>query len=181
MIKLIVIVVLLLITALLLYAATRPDSFRVQRSIGIRAAPEKIFALLNDFHNWADWSPWEKLDPAMKKTWQGASSGVGAVHAWEGNSKVGQGRMEIMEASAPSRLLIKLDFFKPFEAHNMAEYTLEPRGDSTEVTWAMYGPNRYFSKIMGLFFSMDRMVGGQFEDGLARLKVLAERQAGGGA
>ena len=89
--------------------------------------------------------------------------------------------MEIMEASAPGRLLIKLDFFKPFEAHNMAEYTLEPRGDSTEVTWAMYGPNRYFSKIIGLFFSMDRMVGGQFEDGLARLKVLAERQAGGGA
>jgi hypothetical protein len=181
MIKLIVVLALLSIAALLLYAATRPDSFRVQRSIRIRAAPEEIFAILSDFRNWADWSPWEKLDPSMEKTWQGTSSGVGAVYAWAGNSKVGQGRMEIMEASAPNRLLIKLDFFKPFEAHNMTEYSLETTGDSTEVSWAMYGPNRFFSKIMGLFFSMDRMVGGQFEEGLARLQALAERQAGGGA
>lgn len=181
MIKLLVVVVLLSIAVILLYAGTRPDRFRVERSVRIRAAPEVIFAILGDFHNWADWSPWEQLDPAMKKTWQGAASGVGAVHEWEGNGKVGQGRMEIVEASAPNRLLIKLDFFKPFEAHNVAEYNLEASGDETDVTWAMYGPNRFVTKVMGLFFSMDKMVGGQFEDGLARLKALAERQGYAGA
>src|SRR6185436_2103943 len=147
MFKKIAISVVVLIAALLAYAATRPDTFRVERSASIKAPPEKIFPLINDFHKWDAWSPWEKMDPAMKRTHSGAASGKGAVYEWEGNDKVGKGRMEIAESSPPSKVAIKLDFLKPFEAHNTAEFTLEGKGDSTNVKWAMYGPSPYITKL----------------------------------
>ena len=175
MLKKIAIAVVALIAIVLAYAATRPDSFRVQRSTSIKAPPEKIFPLVNDLHNWSTWSPWEKLDPAMKRTHGGAASGKGAVYEWQGNGEVGAGRMEIIESSPPSKVVIQLDFMKPFESHNTAEYTLERKGDSTNVTWAMYGPSPYISKLMQVFFSMDSMVGKDFETGLANLKRIAEK------
>src|SRR6266568_3226730 len=158
MFKMIAIVVVALIAAIVVYAATRPDEFRVQRATSIKAPPEKIFALINDFHRWDSWSPWEKMDPAMKRSYSGAATGKGAVYAWQGNSKVGEGRMEIADTSPPSKIAIKLDFLKPIEGHNIAEFTLEPRGDSTNVTWAMYGPSPYIAKVMGIFVSMDKMI-----------------------
>ena len=170
----IAIAVVVLIAIVLVYAATKPDTFRVQRSTGIKAPPEKIFAVINDLHGWAAWSPYEKKDPAMKKTHSGAASGKGAVYAWDGNNQVGAGRMEIMESSPPTRISIKLDFLKPFEGHNTAEFTLAAEGDSTDVTWAMYGPSPYIAKLMGIFFSMDNMIGKDFEAGLANLKAVAE-------
>jgi len=178
MLKTIAIVVVVLVGALLAFAATKPDTFRVQRAASIKAPPDKIFPLINDLHSWGAWSPWEKLDPAMKRTHSGAASGKGAVYEWEGNGEVGAGRMEIVAASPPSAVRIKLDFLKPFEAHNFAEFTLEPKGDATNVTWAMYGPNTYVSKLMSVFFSMDSMdsmVGKYFESGLANLKAATEK------
>lgn len=175
MLKRAALVVVVLLAVFLGYAATRPDTFRVQRTVRIAAPPEKIFALIQDFHTWGSWSPWETLDPTMKRTLSGAANGKGAVYAWDGNHNVGQGRMEITEASPPSRVTISLDFVKPFEAHNVAEFTLEPTGDSTNVVWAMQGANNFFSKVIGLFVSMDRMIGDNFETGLANLKALAEK------
>jgi len=175
MFKTIALVLVVLIVALLAYAATKPDTFRVQRSASMNAPPEKIFPLINDLRSWGAWSPWEKMDPAMKRTHSGAGSGKGAVYEWEGNHEVGKGRMEITDTSSPSAVVIKLDFLKPFEAHNTAEFTLERKGDSTNVTWAMYGPTPYMAKVIHLFFSMDSMVGKQFETGLANLKALAEK------
>jgi uncharacterized protein YndB with AHSA1/START domain len=175
MLKKIAIVVVVLVAALLAFAATRPDSFRVQRSASIKAPPEKVYPLIADFRSWNAWSPWEQLDPAMKRTHSGAASGKGAVYAWEGNRDVGAGRMEIVEAAPASRVKIKLDFLQPFEAHNFAEFTLAPAGDGTTVTWAMYGPNTFVSKFMSVFVSMDRMVGGYFESGLANLKAASEK------
>ncbi len=165
----------MLIAALLAYAATKPDAFRVERSTDIVASPEKIFPHINDLKSWGGWSPWEKMDPAMKKTPGGAPSGKGAVLEWDGNKDVGTGRMEILESVPSSKVLIKLDFLKPFEAHNQAEFTLTPRAGSTQVTWAMYGPQPYMMKVMGLFCGMDKMVGGQFEKGLADLRALTEK------
>lgn len=175
MLKIIGIAVIALIVVLLVYVAMKPDTFRIQRSAIINAPAEKVFPFINDFHNWTAWSPWERMDPALKRTLRGANSGEGAVYEWEGNNQVGQGRMEISEASPPSHLLINLDFLKPFEAHNRAEFTLNGEGQSTNVTWAMYGPQPYQAKVMSLFFSMDTMVGGQFEQGLANLKSIAEK------
>src|SRR6266851_2657719 len=176
MIKTIAIVIAVLIAALLAYAATKPDTFSVQRSASIKTPPEKIFALLNDFQRWDAWSPWEKKDPAMKRTSSVVTAGKGAQYAWEGNKDVGQGRMEIAESVAPSRVAIKLDFVKPFETHNIVEFTLEPKGDSTNVTWTMQGPMPYISKLMTVFVNMDSMVGKDFESGLANLKAVAENQ-----
>ena len=175
MFKKIVIVAVVLIDALLLYAWTRPDSFRVERSVSIQAPPDKVFGLLADFRQWAHWSPWEKRDPALKRTHDGAPSGKGAIYAWEGNSDVGAGRMKIEEASAPRLLVIRLDFSKPFEASNTAEFVLLPQGGATKVTWAMHGPSPFLSKLIQVFVSMDRMVGQDFEAGLANLKTLAEK------
>jgi len=175
MFKTIALVVVALIAAVLAYAATKPDTFRVQRAASIKAPPEKIFALLNDFRRWDAWSPWEKKDPAMKRTFGAATSGRGAVYAWEGNKEVGQGRMEIAESVRSSKVTIKLDFVKPFETHNIVEFTLEPKGDVTNVTWAMHGPNPYMAKVMQVFFSMDSMVGKDFETGLGNLKAAAEK------
>lgn len=169
------IILVILILSLLVFAVTKPDAFRVQRSTNIKASAEKIFPLINDFHRWGAWSPYEKLEPTMKRTYGGASSGQGAVYEWEGEGHAGAGRMEITQASVPSKIVIKLDFTKPFEGHNTAEFTLQPQGDSTNVTWAIYGPNPYISKVMQIFFNMDSLVGGDFERGLANLKAIAEK------
>jgi uncharacterized protein YndB with AHSA1/START domain len=169
------IVIVVLIIAILIYAATKPNTFRIQRSANIKAPPGKVFVLINDHHNWAAWSPWEKLDPAMKKTFSGPVSGEGATFEWEGNSKAGAGRSEIIESSSPAKIVMKLDFLKPFKAHNTAEFTLEKKGSSTELTWAMYGPQPYMAKVMGTLIDCDGMVGKQFEEGLANLKALAEK------
>jgi len=174
MIKTIVIIVVVVLAGIFGYAATRPDTFRVQRTISIKAPPEKIFARVNDFHEWGSWSPYEKLDPAMKRTFSGAASGKGAAYAWEGSDKVGAGRMEISDTS-PSKTLIKLDFTKPFESSNVAEFSVDTQGDNSNVTWAMYGPSPYVSKVMGLFFNMDSMIGKDFESGLANLKTTVEK------
>ncbi|HTD06586.1 SRPBCC family protein [Undibacterium sp.] len=174
-IKTIAIVVVVLLAAVLLFAATRPDTFRVERTASIKAPPEKIFALINDFHSWGSWSPYEKLDPAMKKTFSGAASGLGSVYAWEGADKAGAGRMEITESSPASRVIIKLDFIKPFEGHNVADFTLHTQGEATTLTWAMHGPSPYIAKLMGLFFNMDHMIGKDFEAGLANLKAATEK------
>jgi uncharacterized protein YndB with AHSA1/START domain len=170
----IAILVLVLLAALLGFAATKADTFRVERATFIKAPPEKIFPLINDFHGWSSWSPYEKLDPTMKKTFSGAANGKGAVYEWEGNNKAGKGRMEITDTSAPSKVTIKLDFVKPFEGHNIAEFTLEAEGDSTDITWAVHGPAPYIVKVMGIFVSMDRMLGKDFETGLGNLKALTE-------
>lgn len=173
--SIIAILVVVLAAGLLIFAATKPDKFRIERSISIKAPPEKIFAVLNDFHNWNAWSPYEKLDPAMQRSLTGPTAGKGAVYAWDSDGKAGKGRMEILDSTPSSRLLIQLDFFKPFEAHNMAEFTLMPDGDATKVTWAMSGPNLYISKVMGIFINIDKMVGKDFEVGLNNLKILAEQ------
>jgi uncharacterized protein YndB with AHSA1/START domain len=175
MFKAIAIVAVVLIVALLVYAATKPDTFRVQRSASIKAPPEKIFPLVNDLHSHATWSPWEKKDPAMKRTHSGAASGKGAVYEWDGNKEIGKGRMEILESTPPSKVVFAMHFIKPFEAHNTAEFLLEPSGDSTTVTWAIFGPQPYLAKVMHLFFNMDRMIGTEFEAGLSSLKAITEK------
>ena len=175
MLKTILITIVVLIAGVLIYAATRPDSFRVQRSTILNAPPEKIAPLIGDFHHWEAWSPWEKLDPAMQKTYSGAPAGKGAVYEWSGNSKAGAGRMEILDASS-SKVSIRLDFLKPFEAHNLTDFTLDPQpGGGTRVNWDMHGPMPYLSKVMCLFVSMDKLVGKDFEQGLANLKTVAEK------
>jgi len=175
MLRIVVIIALIAVVALAIFVATRPDAFRVQRSATIKAPPEKIFPHLADFHAWPSWSPWEKIDPALQRTYSGPNSGPGAVYEWSGNKNIGSGRMEILEAAPSSRVLVKLDFLAPFEAHNTAEFTLQPSGDGTTVTWAMYGPNTLMSKLMSLVFNMETMVGPQFETGLNNLKAVAER------
>ncbi len=174
MLKIIAIVVVVLVAVLLIYAATKPDTFRVQRATRINAPPEKIFPLLNDFHSYGSWSPYEKLDPAMKRTYSGAANGKGAVYEWESSGKAGVGRMEITESSPPSRVTINLDFVKPFKAHNIVELTLDAQDGSTNVTWAMHGPLPYIAKVIHLFINMDSTVGKDFETGLANLKTVAE-------
>ncbi|WP_207884005.1 SRPBCC family protein [Pseudomonas sp. 30_B] len=175
MLKWIAVVVVLAVIVVLVLAASRPDSFRVERTARIQAPPEKVFAFIEDFHRWPQWSPFEKLDPDMQRSFSGAEKGRGAVYAWAGNSKAGEGRMEIIESTPASRVTIALDFFKPFKASNTAEFTLLPRDGGTDVTWAMYGPTPFVAKIMHLFFSMDSMVGKDFEAGLATLKRLSEQ------
>jgi carbon monoxide dehydrogenase subunit G len=175
MLKTIAIVVVVLVTGILAYAATKPDIFRVQRATSIKAPPEKIFPFLNDLHKFGAWSPYEKKDPAMKRTFAGSESGRGAVYEWDGDKNVGKGRMEIVDTAPPSKVAIKLDFVRPFEAHNTVEFTLAPKGDSTDVTWAMQGPVPYVAKIMHVFVDMDSMVGKDFDAGLASLKTVAEK------
>ena len=175
MLKIIGLIIAVLIAGVLVLAATKPDTFRVQRAASIKAPPEKVFAILNDFQKWGAWSPWEKKDPAMKRTFGATTSGKGAKYAWEGNKDVGKGSMEIAESSPSSRLTIKLDFIEPFEGHNIVDFTLEPKGDSTNVTWTMHGPMPFISKVISIFCSMDSMIGQDFEAGLANLKAVAEK------
>ena len=163
------------IAVVMILAAMKPDQFRVQRSVAIQAPPEKIFPLINDFKAWPAWSPYEMKDPAMKRTYGPSTSGKGGTYAWEGDKNVGAGNILITEAAAPTKVTLNLNMVKPFEAHNIVDFTLTPAGDSTTVTWAMRGDTPYFAKVIHVFFNMDRMVGGDFEAGLAKLKAAAEK------
>lgn len=175
MIKALLLVVLGIMAIIALRAMFIPASFRVERSITVKASPERIFPLLNDFQQFGLWSPWEKLDPAMTREISTPSAGPGAVYEWRGNAKAGAGRMEILESIPSQSVRVKLDFLKPFESHNTTDYTLTPAGDSTRVTWAMYGPSTFPSKVMQVFMSMDKMIGGDFDRGLAGIKAIAEQ------
>jgi uncharacterized protein YndB with AHSA1/START domain len=163
------------IAGVLIVATTKPDTFSVQRAASIKAPPEKVYALINDFKAWGAWSPWEKKDPAMKRTFGTTTAGKGATYAWDGNNDVGQGSMEIIESVPSSRVALKLDFIKPFEGHNMVEFSLAPRGDTTMVTWTMSGPATYLTKLIQVFLDMDAMVGKDFETGLINLRAAAEK------
>jgi carbon monoxide dehydrogenase subunit G len=163
------------IAGVLAFAATKPDTFRVQRAASIKAPPEKIFPLLNNLRAFALWSPYEKKDPRMLRTYSGASIGKGAVYEWDGDRNVGSGRLAIADSSPPSKVTLHLDMMRPLEAHNIVEFTLEPKGESTHVTWAMNGQVPYVAKIVHVFLNVDSMVGKDFEAGLADLKVLAEK------
>ena len=178
MFEVIVIVAIVLgiaIIGVLALAATKPATLRVARAIDIKAPAEKIFPLISDFHLWRGWSPYEEKDPAMKRSYGGADSGKGATYAWDGDKNVGSGRMEILEAAALSKIVIKLDFFKPFEGHNTAEFTMLPQGDGTHVTWVMHGPANFMSRLIQVFINLDNMIGRDFEAGLANLKTLTEK------
>jgi len=175
MIKKIALGLAVAIVLLLAYAALQPYSFRVERSISVLAPPAKVYALLNDFHHFPRWSPWEKLDPKMTTEHSGPALGKGAVYTWSGNDDVGAGRMEILQTTPDTQVTVQLDFFKPFASRNTSEYTLTAQGDTTQVTWAMFGPSPYISKLMGVFVSMDKMIGKDFESGLRNLKALAEK------
>ena len=163
------------IAVVLILAAMQPDQFRVQRSAAIKAPPDKIFPLIADFKAWTAWSPYENKDSAMKRIYGPATSGKGATYAWDGNGNVGAGDMLITDAPAPSKVALDLNMSKPLTAHNKVEFTLTPAGDSTTVTWSMRGDTPYFAKIIHVFFNMDKMVGGDFEAGLAKLKSVAEK------
>src|SRR5580704_1552030 len=169
-IAIIAVVFVVAIAIVLILAVTKPNVFGVQRATTIQAPPEKIFSLINDFHQWRSWSPYENKDPAMQRGFGGADKGKGAVYTWDGNNNVGSGRMEIIDSSAPSKIVIKLDFIKPFEGHNTAEFTMLPHGDATNVTWNMHGPASFMSKLMQVFINLDHMIGKDFEIGLANLK-----------
>jgi hypothetical protein len=174
MIKYVAIAAGLAVIVLLIVAEMQPPTYHVERTTTIAAGPERIHPLVDDFHNWQRWSPWANLDPNMKVTYSGAPSGPGAVYEWEGNRKVGKGRMEIL-ASQPVETSIKLDFLKPFESHTTSNFILEPHGAITRVTWTLDGPNTSMSRVMGIFVSMDKMVGKDFETGLGKLKATAEQ------
>jgi uncharacterized protein YndB with AHSA1/START domain len=163
------------IAIVLILALTKPTAFSVQRATSIKAPAEKVFPLINDFHQWGTWSPYENKDPSMKRTYSGANSGKGAVYAWDGNKNVGSGRMEILDISVPSKIVIKLDFFKPFEGHNTAEFTMLPQGDATNLTWLMHGPAPLMHRVIQVFMNLDHMIGKDFEVGLANLKRLTEK------
>lgn len=166
----------LVLVVLLTVVALQPATFHIERSLGIAAPPEKAFAQVNDFHAWPAWSPWEGKDPAMKRTYEGAPSGVGAVYSWVGNRDVGEGRMTIERSEPPRAVGIKLEFLKPFAATNRATYTFAPDGGGTKVTWAMDGDKNFLLKAFHLFVDMDKLVGADFERGLLALKHVTEQQ-----
>lgn len=174
MLKILALMVVLSIVALLLYAATKPDTFLVQRSASIKAPAEKIFPLINDLRSFNRWNPYEKKDPGIQGRYSGPSSGQGAAYAFEGNKEVGKGSIEIIEAMPPRKVTMKLNMLEPFEARNIVEFTVQPAGETTQVTWAMHGPSPFVAKLIGTFVNMDRMIGKDFEAGLANLKQVAE-------
>jgi uncharacterized protein YndB with AHSA1/START domain len=175
MLKIIGVIVILLIAGVLLHAANKPDSFRVERSASIQAPPERIFPLIDDLRAFNTWNPFAKKDPNLKGRYSGPPSGKGAGYAFDGNRDVGTGSIEILESSSPSRVTMRLSMVEPFEVQNTVEFTLVPNGGATKVTWAMQGPAPYLAKIIHVFIDMDRMVGRDFEAGLAGLKALVEK------
>jgi hypothetical protein len=169
--------VALAVGVLAVLVAMQPSEFRIERSATIAAPAPVVFAPVNDFRNWQAWSPWAELDPAAKSSFAGPRAGNGAAFAWSGSSQVGEGRMTITE-SRPSELVrIKLEFLKPFEATNTAEFTFKPQGERTAVTWSMYGHNDFVGRAVGLFVNMDKVLGEEFEKGLASMKSVAEASA----
>lgn len=177
MLKTILIVVAVLILLFLVIVAIQPSDFRITRSINIATPVDVVFAQVNDLHKMDTWSPWLELDPSVKKTYEGPSSGEGAVFAWAGNNQVGEGRLTITESRPYDLVRIRLDFIKPFATTNTAEFTFEPEGDQTAVTWSMFGKRPFLGKAISLFMDMDKMIGGNFEKGLANMKTIAEGAA----
>jgi hypothetical protein len=172
----IIIIAIVLFAALFLYVAIQPDTFRICRAVRIKASTDRIFALINDFHNWDAWSPYEKIDPEMKRNLSGKLRGEGAVYEWEStNSRAGTGRMEIIESLPSTKIAIELDLAEPVESRCRLEFILETQGEGTDVTWLMHGTNSYFGKFMEIFHDRDSMIGNDFEEGLANLKTIAER------
>ncbi|WP_457336150.1 SRPBCC family protein [Rhizobacter sp. P5_C2] len=174
MLKSTLLVIAAALAVLLAYAATRPDTFRVERSLRIQAPPERLHAMINDLRSFNTWNPYERKDPAIKGSYGATTVGRGASYGWESN-EVGTGSLAILETVPASKVTMALDFVKPFEAHNQAEFTLQPEQGGTRVTWAMHGPVPYLGKVMHVFINVDRMVGTDFEAGLANLKTLAEK------
>jgi uncharacterized protein YndB with AHSA1/START domain len=174
MLKKILIGLAVIIVVFIAVVAMQPSEMRVERSATISAPAPVVFAQVNDFHNWKAWSPWAKLDPAMKETYEGAPAGTGAVYGWAGNKEVGEGRMTIVESRPDERINIKLEFLKPFAATNVTDFTFKPQGDQTAVTWTMTAQNNFISKAMCLFMDMEKMIGDQFSQGLAQMKAIAE-------
>ncbi len=165
---------LALIAVIAIVVARKPGAFRIERAATFNAPPAAVFAQLNDFHYWRAWSPWERMDPELNRTYEGAPEGVGAVYSWAGNKQVGEGRMTILESRPNELVRIKLEFFKPFTATNVAEFTLQPKGQQTTLTWAMAGTRSCCMKAMCMVMDMDKMVGGDFEKGLANMKSVVE-------
>lgn len=165
----------LVLIGLLGFAMTKPDTLDIRRVAEIKAPSERIFPLINDFQNWQAWAPQDKMDSTMKRTFGEIASGRGASSDWESKGKAGCGRMVITESTAPSKIAVRVDFVKPFRACNLNEFTLEPKGDITRVTWTMHGTNPYIAKVMGIFVNMDRVLGKHFETGLQSLKALSEK------
>jgi uncharacterized protein YndB with AHSA1/START domain len=174
MLKIILVALAVIIVAFVIVVAVQPKEFHVARSATMSAPPSTVFAQVNDFHKWAAWNPWGKIDPTMKQAYEGAPSGVGAVYTWVGNNEVGEGRMTITESRPNDLIRIKMEFFKPFAAISTAEFTFKPAGNQTAVTWSMTGENNFMAKAIHLFMNMDRMIGGQFEKGLADMNAVAE-------
>jgi uncharacterized protein YndB with AHSA1/START domain len=174
MFKIIAIILVVAVGAVLGLAATRPDHFRIERAATIQAPPERIYPLISDLKLFNTWNPFLRKDPEAKLSYSGPTAGVGAAYAWE-SDKSGKGRMEITDSRPAQKVTLKLDFTKPLEAHNAVEFALQAQADGTRVTWAMTGPSPFLSKLMGLFFDIDRMVGSDFADGLANLKAIAEK------
>ncbi|RTL36541.1 MAG: polyketide cyclase [Candidatus Melainabacteria bacterium] len=177
----VIVVVFASICVLAIYISSRPNSFIVQRSIIINAGPESIYPFIADFHRWTSWSPYERLDAKMEKSYSGSQSGLGAKYLWDGNEKAGAGTMEIIEATQPSKVVIKLDFSKPFEGHNVAQFRLEPKDRTTSVSWSMSGESSVMMKFAGLFMNMDELIGKDFEIGLRTLKEEVEGAESTGA
>ncbi|MGA9659555.1 MAG: SRPBCC family protein [Asticcacaulis sp.] len=174
MMVMIIILMVAALATLMLVVVTKPKHFRLQRSATIKAAPEAVHAHLQDFHRWSFWSPWEQLDPDLKRSFSGAETGLGAVYDWAG-TKAGTGRMEIIEADVAKRLIISLNFIKPMKANNTAEFTLQKTGEDTVVTWAMFGPSPFMSRLMSTFLNIDDLIGRDFERGLHNLKTISEK------
>ena len=174
MLKKILIVLAVIVVVIVVVVAMQPADFRVARSVTISAPPPAVFEQVNDFHKWEAWNPWGKIDPAMKQSYEGAPAGSGAIYTWIGNKEVGEGRMTITESRPSDLVRIKLEFIKPFQATNTAEFTFKPEGNLTAVTWSMSGENNFMAKAIHLFMNMDKMIGGQFEKGLTQIKSVAE-------
>ena len=167
-------IILIVLVLFVVFVQTRPNSYRVERSARMGASSEAVFAQINDFHNWPAWSPWGKLDPAMKTTFEGPASGVGALYSWTGNNKVGEGSMKITGSTPSSQVVMDLEFLKPFKDSSITTFSLAQEGDGTRVSWAVEGHMNFMSKAMCVFTSMDKMLGGDFERGLVSLKGVAE-------
>jgi uncharacterized protein YndB with AHSA1/START domain len=170
----ILIVLAVLVVALVIFIAMQPTEFRITRSATISAPPAAVFAHINDFQKWQRWSPWEKMDPNLTRTFGGASGGKGAIYAWAGNKKVGEGRMTILDSTPAQLIQIQLEFLKPFRATNTAEFTFQPQANQTLLTWSMTGKRTFMFKAFGLLMNMDKLIGGDFERGLANLKSVVE-------
>jgi hypothetical protein len=179
MLKKLLIGIAVVLAVFAIVVAMQPTAFRIERKATIAAPDSVVFAQVNDFHRWNAWSPWAKLDPAMKETNEGSPAGAGATYSWAGNSKVGEGRMTITESTPNSLVRIRLEFLKPFAATNTAEFRFTPTGGQTTVTWVMTGQNNFMAKAFGLMMNMDKMVGSDFEKGLAQMKTVAEAASAG--